>query len=217
LKPALWIDVTRPIYPNMPIWPGDPEFQVSRLHEIGHSSPCNVSSFSGCVHTGTHLDAPLHYVEDGLSVHEVPMEVMVGACRVIEIEDIHSIYPDELEKWHIQKGERILFRTANQHIQWAKPFERNFVAVSPEAARFLAQREVRLVGIDYLSIGAVGDEGIETHKILLSAGIWVIEGLDLRDIVPGPYEMVCAPMKIVDCEGAPARVLLKPLVGVRPD
>jgi arylformamidase len=146
-------------------------------------------------------------------VDEVALDATLGPARVIAIRDRRAIREEELRAQRIRAGERILFRTANSRRAWAeRPFDPSFVHLTEGAARYLASRQVRTVGVDYLSVGGFQEEahGDEVHRILLRAGILIIEGLDLRRIRPGPYALVCLPLRLAHGDGAPARVVLKP-------
>ena len=140
----------------------------------------------------------------------MPLSVGMGQARVIEIRDPESIKPEELHPLGIGQGERVLFKTRNSPRCWqTDDFVEDFVYISQGAAGYLAAQQVQTVGIDYLSVGGFSKDGIETHHTLLEAGIWLIEGLDLTNIEPGMYEMICLPLKIVDADGAPARAILR--------
>jgi arylformamidase len=188
------IDVSVPVRPGMITYPGDPEVRLERVSSIADGEAANLSRLDFGVHSGTHVDAPLHFVEGAASVETLPLEVLVGPCVVVE----------GLEPASVPAGaERVLFKTANSRLWERDEFSEDFVKLDGEAARQLVERGVRLVGIDYLSIG---DE--EAHRVLLGAGVVAVEGLDLREVEPGEYRLVCAPLKLVGAEGAPARVLL---------
>ena len=205
-----WIDISVPVQSGMVHWPNDPEIEVERVMEISRGDICNVSHLSLGAHTGTHMDAPLHFIAKGKSIDELPFEATIGAARVIGIVDKESIKPEELRKHRIKSGERILFKTRNSEQSWqSNEFDQDFVYISKEGAQFLADRKVRTVGVDYLSVGGYKRDGVETHHALLGAGIWVIEGLNLAKAEPGDYELICLPMKLQGAEGAPARALLR--------
>jgi arylformamidase len=156
------------------------------------------------------MDGPLHFVREGKGLDEMPLEATIGRARVIEIRALESIKPNELEPHCLGRGERILFKTQNSARHWStEDFIKDFVYVSQEAARYLADRGIRTVGVDYLSVGGFRKDGVETHRALLEAGIWVIEGLVLSEVEPGEYELVCLPIKIERSDGAPARAILK--------
>lgn len=194
-------------------WPGDPEVTLQRFADMRNGDICNVTRMDMCVHTGTHMDAPLHYVMDGDGMETAPIDTLVGPARVIEITDPVSIRRAELEPFDIKPGERVLIRTKNVDIPRGAEFKMDFIYIAADAAQYLADRKCALVGVDYMSIGGFYNDMVETHKILLSAGVWVVENVDLRDILPGNYEVICLPMKLVGCDGAPTRVLLRPLKG----
>jgi arylformamidase len=165
-------------------------------------------------HTGTHVDAPAHFIEGAAKVVEMPLEVLIGAARVVEIDEgVTAIEAQHVES--LDKTERILFKTRNSQF-WNDPekgFRKDFTYIEPEAAQILVERGVRLVGIDYLSVEKFGSTDFQTHLTLLQNGVVIIEGLDLREVTAGDYELVCLPLKI-DSEtgdGAPARVVLREL------
>jgi arylformamidase len=188
------IDVSVPVRPGMITYPGDPEVRLERVSSIGDGDVVNLSRLDLGVHSGTHVDAPLHFLDGGRSVETLPLDVLVGPCVVV----------DGLDPAAVPAGaERVLFKTPNSRLWERAEFSEDFVALDAEAARALVERGVRLAGIDYLSIG---DE--EAHRILLGAGVVAVEGLDLREVEPGEYRLVCAPLKLEGAEGAPARVLL---------
>jgi len=205
-----WIDISVPVHSGMVHWPKDPEIKVERVMEMARGDVCNVSHLSLGAHTGTHMDAPLHFIAKGKSIDQLPFEATIGLTRVIEIADEESIKPEELRPHRIKAGERILFKTRNSEESWrTNEFDEDFVYISREGAQFLAERKVRTVGVDYLSVGGYKRDGVETHHALLGAGIWVIEGLNLARVKPGQYELVCLPIKLEGAEGAPARALLR--------
>lgn len=205
-----WIDVSVPIRPGMVHWPGDPGIEVSWALRIEKGAPCNVSRLSLGSHTGTHMDAPLHFIANGKTLDQMPLDATIGPARVIEIKDKESIKPDELMPHKIKRDERILFKTRNSEKSWKSDnFDEDFVYISKEGAQFLAEQGVQTVGVDYLSVGGFKRDGVETHHALLGAGIWLIEGLNLSKVKPGRYDLVCLPLKVLGSEGAPARVVLR--------
>lgn len=207
-----WIDVSVPLYTGMVHWPGDPDFSSERAKSLDRGDVCNVTRVTTSVHIGTHMDAPRHFLADGVGIDKVPFDAVIGPCRVIEIKDKEAIKPGELIAQKLKAGERVLFKTRNSKVAWkSNAFFKEFVYVSKEAAQWLVDRGVQTVGVDYLSVGGFFKDGVETHHILLGAKVWIIEGLNLATIKPGRYELICLPMKIADCDGAPARALLRPL------
>jgi arylformamidase len=207
-----WIDITVPLSDGMVNWPGDPPIKVFRIRDMGKGDEFNMTALSMSVHSATHLDAPSHFTKLKTGIDKMPLSAVVGNARVIEIEDRDLIQPEELRPHRIKKGERILFKTRNSKRRWdKKPFNENFVHLSTDAAKHLVERQVQTIGVDYLSIGGYEGNVSEVHHIILNARIWVIEGLDLSHIEPGNYELICLPIKIENCEGAPARALLRPV------
>jgi arylformamidase len=204
-----WIDISVPLYTGMVHWPDNPPVRIERMKNIDEGDVANVSAMSMGVHTGTHVDAPIHFLRGGTGVHLAPFEALMGPARIIEIKDPHAVKINELERHDIQPGERLLFKTLNSTRCWqTDDFIEDFVYISQTAARYLSDRHVRTVGVDYLSVGGFTTDAEETHQALLSAGIWIIEGLNLSAVEPGIYELACLPLKIVDSDGAPARAVL---------
>lgn len=207
-----WIDISVPLRSGMVHWPDNPPVSINRMMSIDRGDLCNVSKLSFGAHTGTHMDAPIHWVPGGEGIDAMPLDAGMGHARVIAIQDAESVKPDELRRHHPRRGERILFRTRNSERCWtADSFVEDFVFISHEAAHYLAECGVRTVGVDYLSVGGYRVDGPETHRALLEAGIWIIEGLNLAQVAPGNYELVCLPLRIADADGAPARALVRSL------
>jgi arylformamidase len=210
-----WIDISVTLHSGMVHWPDNPPVQIAQMLSMERGDICNVSTLSMGSHTGTHMDAPRHFLAAGKGIDEMPLEASIGIARVIEIHDPHSIKPDELRPQQIQRGERILFKTQNSARCWkTQEFIEDFVYISQEAAFYLASLGVQTVGVDYLSVGGYTKDGKETHQALLGAGIWIIEGLNLSQVQPGTYELICLPLKIAGGDGAPARALLRKTASV---
>ena len=191
-------------------WPGDPPFHIERATDKDKGDVATVSKMSLGVHTGTHMDAPLHFIRNARSIDTMPLDATVGPARVIPISDKKSIKQEELRTHSIAAGERLLFKTSNSTNSWnSDQFDQNFVFISKDAAQYLAEVGVRTVGVDYLSVGGFREDGPETHEALLNAGIWIIEGLNLAAVEPGHYELVCLPLRLMGAEGAPARAILR--------
>ncbi|HUS07061.1 MAG TPA: cyclase family protein [Bryobacteraceae bacterium] len=205
-----WIDISIPLYSGMVHWPGDASVSFDHPMVMGKGDVCNTTYVSMSAHTGTHMDAPLHFIDGGSSIDSMPLEATVGTARIIEIRDESAVTASELEAHDLQAGERVLFKTVNSSRCWKdSSFHERFVHISAPAARYLAEKKVRTVGIDYLSVGAYEGDGIESHQALLAAGIWLIEGLNLSAVTAGLYDLVCLPLKIVGADGAPARAILR--------
>jgi arylformamidase len=208
--PKQWIDISVTIQDGMVHWPGDPDIRIRQMLEMSRGDVCNVSVLSLGSHTGTHMDAPRHFIANGKTLDRMPLEATMGSCRVIEIKDKEAVTVEELKPQKIRPGERILFKTRNSRRSWkTNAFDEDFIFVSKEAAAYLAERRVQTVGIDYLSVGGFKKDGVETHQALLGAGIWLIEGLNLAKVRPGKHDLCCLPLKVLNSEGAPARALLR--------
>ena len=191
-------------------WPGDPECHIKRVVSMDEGAVCNLTHLSMSAHTGTHMDAPRHFVADGLTMEQMPLEPVIGRCRVFELDCEDQITADDLRKLKIAPRQRVLFKTRNSTRSWAMDeFDKDFVSIRADAAQYLVEQGVVTVGVDYLSIGGFNKDGVETHQIMLGAGIWVIEGLNLADIKPGYYELIALPLKLEGADGAPCRVVLR--------
>ena len=206
-----WIDVSLPLYTGIAHWPGDPEPTFERISEIEGGADANVTLCRMTAHTGTHMDAPYHFLADGVGIDQFPLETAIGQARVIGMPlDCAVVTRRELEPHGIERGERILLRTRNSQAPWHdREFQPGFVSINASGAQFLADRGVSLIGVDYLSVGLFAGDGKETHQILLSAEIWIVEGLNLGGIEDGLYDLICLPLRIEGADGSPARVLLR--------
>lgn len=211
---ATWIDISATIKSGMVHWPGDPKIKIKQIHSIAEGATANVSHLSMGSHTGTHMDAPFHFLPKGKGIDAIALDATVGKARVIEIHDRESIKADELKGHNIRSGERILFKTRNSRRCWGTDsFIKDFVYVSAEAAKFLAARKIKSLGVDYLSVGGYLKDGEATHHALLKAGIWIIEGLNLSKVKRGEHELICLPLKLLHGDGAPARAIVRPWPG----
>jgi arylformamidase len=202
-------DITIPIHPTMPVWPGDTGVQMEQVSKIEEGANANVSHLALGVHTGTHVDAPCHFIPDGVVLDEVPLDRFIGVVEVVEIPEVDLITAADLEGMIPSPTTRIIFKTKNSSI-WTKmdhQFYEDFTALSPDGAQYLVDLGVKFVGIDYLSI-APFKESRPTHEILLGAGVVILEGVDLSAVVPGQYTLYCLPLKLVGVDGAPARTIL---------
>lgn len=204
-------DISITISPDMPVWPGDPAVVLTQTHSIDQGENANVSRLDFGVHTGTHVDAPHHFLNDHRTVESLPLDVLVGPCTVLQLDDaVAAITADVLERAAVPADvSRLLFRTRNSGI-WARgiqQFQTDFVGVERDGAEWLVQRGIKLVGVDYLSV-APYKKSRPTHETLLKAGVVVVEGLDLSKVGQGPYDLYCLPLKIANADGAPARAVL---------
>jgi arylformamidase len=207
-----WIGVSVTLRDSMVTWPGDPPARITRTSSMERGDSATVSLLEMGAHTGTHMDAPAHFIQGGDGIDGVPPDALIGRARVILIRDRESIKVEELRQHPIRRGERVLFKTHNSEHCWdSNTFEEEFVYLSALAAQYLVKRQVRLVGIDYLSVGGFREDGVETHQAALRAGIWIIEGLDLRQVRPGRVQLVCLPLRIAGGDGAPARAFVRQL------
>jgi len=206
-------DVSLVLRPNMITWPGEPAPRFEPLRRIAKGDTANVTVITISDHAGTHVDPPIHFLEGGNTVDKLPVDALVGPCAVVAFDGPGHVSGEWLDRANVPaRTERILFKTPNS-ARWSDPsaeFTRDFTTINASAARWCVEHGVKVVGIDYLSIEPQGAEkaGYPVHKMLLGANVVIIEGLDLQSVVPGQYELVCAPIKLVGGDGAPARVFL---------
>lgn len=205
-------DVTFPISETTPVYEGDPKAEIEIASAIERGDAANVSRLCCGVHTATHVDAPAHFIDGAKRVHELDLEKLVGDCLVVELgEDVLAIGAEHVDP--LEQVDRILFKTRNSAF-WNEPekgFRKDFTYITPEAARILVAKGAKLVGIDYLSVEMFGSEDFATHLTLLQNEVVIIEGLDLREVPAGAYELICLPLKIEGGtgDGAPARTVLR--------
>jgi arylformamidase len=210
-------DITVPISAGRtPVYPGDPGIEIKQWAELSKGDAANVTHLSFGAHTATHIDAPAHFIAGAGKIDALPLDVMMGRARVLEIpEAVLAIDKEELARHDLKGATRVLFKTRNSGF-WADDggnFREDFTYIEPEAARVLAESGVRLVGMDYLSVEKFKSERCETHIELLSRNIVIVEGLDLSRVPAGDYELICLPLKIESGtgDGAPARAVLRTL------
>jgi arylformamidase len=203
-------DVSLPISPDLPVWPGDPPISLQRVQAISAGSTANASHLSCGVHAGTHVDAPLHFLDGAGGVETMKLSSLVGRAWVADLPRAEVLDEATLSAARIPaRSTRVLFKTRNSRI-WAggeRKFRKDFVAVDESGARWLLDRGVVLVGVDYLSVAPFGNS-TPTHRLLLQAGIAIVEGLNLTGVKSGSYGFACLPMKLMGSDGAPARAIL---------
>ena len=204
-------DISLTIAEDLPVWPGDPKIELRKISKIEDGEEANVTHISACVHIGTHVDAPDHFMGNGQTVENLQLDLLVGAAFVVEIHVDGQVSAVDLQSASIPEGtKRLLIKTANSQL-WAEgvtEFKSDFIALEADAAAYLVNQGVEVVGVDYLSVAPFADPA-PTHRILLEAGVLVIEGLNLSGVEPGEYTLLCLPLKISGSDGAPARVLLQ--------
>ena len=204
-------DVTLSISPKLPVWPGDPPVVLEQVSSMDAGAHDNVSRLACSVHTGTHVDAPHHFLNDHRTVESLSLDILVGPARVVQIsENVKVVSAEVLENAGIPPGTvRLLLKTSNSQL-WEhgeRSFFTDFVGISADGADWLVQHQIKLIGIDYLSV-APYKQSIPTHRTLLGAGMIIVEGMDLSAVQPGDYQLYCLPLKLVGSDGAPARAIL---------
>jgi arylformamidase len=206
------IDISLTISPNLPVWPGDAPINLERVDKIEDGSSSNVTHIKISAHTGTHVDAPFHFLGgNSQTVEQLSLSKLVGRASVVHIpEDVDLITASLLKEVNIPASTRRLLLKTRNSVNWDRfgnTFQKDFVAISADGAQFLVDQAIDLVGVDYLSVAPYNNV-ILPHKILLQAGIVILEGLDLSQVTEGDYTLYCLPLKLAGADGAPARVIL---------
>jgi arylformamidase len=203
------IDVSVPLDANLPTYPGNTPFSLEATKRISDGDSSNVSAVHMSAHTGTHVDAPRHFFDNATGADALPLEMLLGRTRVIEVTSRKAIGPDELSATNLSEDVRVLIKTHNSRLWGSPEFRQDYVGLTEAGARHLIDHGIKVVGVDYLSVEEFRKPGAPAHHVLLGGGTIVIEGLNLRDVEPGVYEMYCLPLRIVGSDGAPARVVLR--------
>lgn len=204
-------DISLTIHPGMVVWPGDKGVKSEFAMSIERGDLYNLSQLQMSAHTGTHVDAPLHFIDRAPGIDSIEPEILLGKARLFQLPEVEHIDRNILERLDLEGVTRLLLGTANSTLLKQPEFSRDFVYVTEDAARYMVETGIKLVGIDYLSIGEYRDREQITHHVLLEAGVVIVEGIDLSGIPAGDYELICLPIKLKDADGAPARVLLREL------
>ena len=207
------IDISVPLLPEMPVWPGDGGISIVPVKRMARGDKNNLSRLDCGVHAGTHVDAPWHFLDEGSTVEQLPLDALIGEAFVAYLPEVDIIAAETLARLTLPNGTtRLLLHTRNSEL-WERgvtEFRKNFVALTSDAAQWLVDHGIRLIGVDYLSVHRYGD-GPLIHQILLGAGIIIVEGLNLTGVAPGKYELICLPLRLDGVDGAPARAVLRKL------
>jgi arylformamidase len=203
------IDVSVPLDANTPTYPGNTPFTLEAIKRIARGDSSNVSTLHMSAHAGTHVDAPRHFFENAPAAESLPLEMLLGRTRVAEMRSRRGIDADELATLDLSEDIRVLFKTANSRYWGTAEFQAQYVGVTEMGAKYLVDHGIKVVGVDYLSVEVFKQPGAPAHHALLGAGVIVIEGLNLRAVEPGIYDMLCLPLSVVGSDGAPARVVLR--------
>jgi arylformamidase len=204
------IDVSVSLDENLPNYPNNTRFSLEAIKRVARGDSSNVSTLHMSAHAGTHVDAPRHFFDEGIGTEALPLEMLIGGARVIELTTRSGITADDLGGVDLSEGdERLLIKTHNSGLWESAAFHPDYSGIAESGARYLVERGIKLVGVDYLSVEEFRKPGAPAHHVLLGAGVIVIEGLNLRDVEPGIYEMYCLPLRVVGSDGAPARVVLR--------
>jgi arylformamidase len=201
-------DITVPLANDLPVYPGDPRVEIEPVLALAKGDTFNVSRLIMSTHSGTHIDPPHHLSDHGISVDHLPLSLLIGEALVAEVAGVTAIGRAELARLPLKGTERLLLKTDNSNL-WDHPgFNEDYACLTPDGASFLVDAGVRLVGIDYLSIERFAGDG-EVHRFLLGNGVVIVEGLNLKGVAAGRYELICLPLKIRGGDGAPARAVLR--------
>jgi len=203
------IDVSVPLDTSLASYPNNLPFSLEAVKRIARGDSSNVSALHMSAHSGTHVDSPRHFYDDGTGTEALPLEMLIGRARVIELRPRGGITAEDLAGVDLSEDLRVLIKTPNSKL-WGDPeFHKDYAGVTESGAKYLVEHGIKVVGVDYLSVEVFKTPGAPAHHVLLAAGTIVIEGLNLRDVEPGVYEMLCLPLKVVGSDGAPARVVLR--------
>jgi arylformamidase len=203
------IDVSVPLDTSLASYPNNLPFSLEAIKRIARGDSSNVSALHMSAHAGTHVDSPRHFYDEGTGTEALPLEMLIGRARVIELRPRGGITAEDLAAVDLSEDLRVLIKTPNSKL-WGDPeFHTDYVGVTESGAKYLVEHGIKVVGVDYLSVEVFKTPGAPAHHVLLAAGTIVIEGLNLRDVDPGVYEMWCLPLKVVGSDGAPARVVLR--------
>jgi arylformamidase len=203
------LDVSVPLAAGLATYPGNPKFEMQPLSRIAGGDVANVSRLVMGTHTGTHVDAPRHFFDDGGGVDGLPLDLLIGRARVVQIDRRGGIGSEELAAAGLREDLRVLLKTSNSALWNGEGFHTDYTHLTEAGARYLVDQGVKVVGIDYLSVEQFEKPGAPAHRALLSQGVVIIEALNLAEVEPGMYEMYCLPLRVVGGDGAPARVILK--------
>ncbi|MCP4154299.1 MAG: cyclase family protein [bacterium] len=207
--PVEWLDISLPLDEHLVSWQDEGPPQVKQYCFLDKGDPANTSMFRTDLHAGTHLDAPRHFFNEGKTVEAIDLSILMGEVYVAEIPG-PLITRDALENAQIPPVQRLLFKTGNHELYEKKQFSTEYTALDVTGAQWVLERQIKLVGIDYLSIEAYGDDNFPVHKALLSQEVVILEGLNLEHAAPGFYQLMALPLKLVATEAAPVRALLVP-------
>jgi arylformamidase len=201
-------DVTVPLAPGLPVYPGDPPFEIDVIQRAAEET-FGLSRMSLGTHTGTHVDAPAHFVPEGATIDALPFEILTGKTRVVEILARERVEREDLEAQDLRDDLRILLKTRMSGQMTKSKYQEDHLYLSADAAAYVAQAGLKLIGFDYLSIDRHGAGDFPAHRALLEAGVVIVEGIDLSEVPPGEYDMTCLPLRVAGGDGAPARVFLR--------
>ena len=204
-------DITLPLTPGMVNWPGNPPFKRELFKAVSRGDSSNVSAINLSCHAGTHVDAPYHSFDSGMGIEGIPLSILIGPARIVELTSVGKVTGADLKSVNLGGVERLLLKTGNSALLKAAEFNPDFVYIEEDAAKYMVEKKIKLLGVDYFSVEKHGDKRKPAHHILLEHGVVIIEALDLSAVPAGDYELICLPLNIPGSDGAPARVVLRAL------
>jgi arylformamidase len=206
---AKLIDITVPLAPGLARYPDDPPFEIEAYARAGEGVAYTASSIRLSTHYGTHIDAPRHFFEDGVSVDAIALDILVGKVRVVDLTEVDRIERRDLEALDLREDLRVLAKTRMSGLLRKRDLVAEHVHLTADAARYLVQAGIKLIGIDYISVDGSALAEFPAHQELLGAGVVIVESLDLSEVEPGEYDLICLPLRLAGAEAAPARVVLR--------
>jgi arylformamidase len=204
-----YLDVSVPLAAAVPTYPGNPSFELQPIKRIANGDSSNVSRLIMGTHSGTHVDAPRHFFDEGAATDALALDLLIGRAHVVDLPRRGGITADDLKGTGLREDLRVLFKTPNSALWNDSTFHQDYTHLTESGARYLVDQGVKVVGVDYLSVEQFKKPGAPAHRALLSAGVIIIEGLNLSEVEPGMYELYCLPLRVTGGDGAPARVVLK--------
>jgi arylformamidase len=202
-------DVTVPLDAALPTYPHNTPFTLEAIKRLARGDSSNVSTLHMSAHAGTHVDAPRHFFDEGAGTEALSLDLLMGRARVIEVASRSGVSAEDLRAFDLSDDIRVLIKTHNSELWGSPEFHTDYVGVTESGAKYLVEHGIKVVGVDYLTVEVFKNPGAPAHHALLGAGTIVIEGLDLRTVDAGIYDMICLPLRIVGSDGAPARVVLR--------
>lgn len=204
-----WIDISQPLKNGHAEWPGDTPFQFDIAFTKEATGSVNIGKLTTSTHMGTHIDAPFHFDNEGETVEQLPLDLYIGKARVIELDGASQVGQKELEAFDLQGVERLLLKTTKR--EDLSVFPSQFMTLKADIAPYLQAQGIRLIGVDVPSVDAETSKTLDAHHTLHAHGIYILENIVLDEVVPGDYELIALPLKLVGADGSPVRAVIRPI------